>query len=68
MAGLFEILYWIAMIGMSISLVGITIFIFVLGFKFIKDKRRALGAGCIAFSLVAASMIVFMLNKQFFFA
>ncbi|WP_337441786.1 hypothetical protein [Paenibacillus faecalis] len=61
-------LYWIAMIGMSVSLIGITLFIFVIGFKFIKDKRTGLGAGCIAFSLVAAGMIVFMLNKQFFFA
>ncbi|MGM1048724.1 hypothetical protein MNQ98_25175 [Paenibacillus sp. N3/727] len=68
MDALFEVLYWIAMIGMSISLIGITIVIFVIGFKFIKDKRRGLGAGCIAFSLVAASMIVLMLNKQFFFA
>ncbi|SMF71773.1 hypothetical protein SAMN05661091_0796 [Paenibacillus uliginis N3/975] len=68
MDALFEVLYWIAMIGMSISLIGITIVIFVIGFKFIKDKRRGLGTGCIAFSLVAASMIVLMLNKQFFFA
>ncbi|MFC7678248.1 hypothetical protein [Paenibacillus sp. GCM10028914] len=68
MAALFEVLYWIAMVGMSISLVAITVLIFVIGFKFIKDKRRGLGAGCIAFSLVAASMIVLMLNKQFFFA
>lgn len=68
MAALFEVLYWIAMIGMSISLVGITVLIFVIGFRFIKDKRKGLGAGCIAFSLVAASMIVLMLNKQFFFA
>lgn len=66
MAALFEVLYWIAMIGMSLSLVGITVLIFVIGFRFIKDKRKGLGAGCIAFSLVAASMIVLMLNKQFF--
>lgn len=68
MAALFEVLYWIAMVGMSLSLVAITVLIFVIGFKFIKDKRRGLGAGCIAFSLIAAGMIVFMLNKQFFFA
>ncbi|WP_422658249.1 hypothetical protein ACK8P5_21350 [Paenibacillus sp. EC2-1] len=68
MAALFEVLYWIAMVGMSISLVAITVLIFVIGFKFIKDKRRGLGAGCIAFSLIAAGMIVFMLNKQFFYA
>ncbi|WP_054958191.1 hypothetical protein [Paenibacillus dakarensis] len=67
MAALFEVLYWIAMVGMSIALAAITVLIFVIGFKFIKDKRRALGAGCIAFSLVAASMIVFMLNRQFFY-
>lgn len=68
MAALFEVLYWIAMVGMSLSLVAITVLIFVIGFKFIKDKRRGLGAGCIAFSLIAAGMIVFMLNKQFFYA
>lgn len=68
MAALFEVLYWIAMVGMSISLIAITVLIFVIGFKFIKDKRRGLGAGCIAFSLIAASMILFMLNKQFFYA
>lgn len=68
MAALFEVLYWIAMIGMSVALAAITVLIFVIGFKFIKDNRKGLGAGCIAFSLVAASMIVFMLNKQFFYA
>lgn len=67
MAALFEILYWIAIVGMSVALAAITVLIFVMGFKFIKDKRRALGAGCIVFSLVAAGMIVLMLNDTFFF-
>ena len=52
---------------MSVALAAITVLIFVMGFKFIKDKRRGLGAGCIAFSLVAAGMIVLMLNDTFFF-
>ncbi|NMO95638.1 hypothetical protein [Paenibacillus lemnae] len=68
MEALFEVLYWIAMVGMSVSLAAITIFIFAIGFKFIKDKRRGLGVGCIAFSLLAGAMVVFMLNEKFFFA
>ncbi|MBO2943867.1 hypothetical protein JJQ72_07745 [Paenibacillus sp. F411] len=68
MEAFFTVLYWIAMIGMSLSLAAITVFIFAIGFKFLKDKRRGLGAGCIAFSLVAASMVIFMLNEKFFFA
>jgi len=67
LAGLFEVLYWIAMIGMSLALAAVTVVIFVLGFRFIKDKRRGLGAGCIVFSLVAAAMVVLMLNDTFFF-
>lgn len=67
LAALFEILYWIAIVGMSVALAAITVLIFVMGFKFIKDKRRGLGAGCIVFSLVAAGMIVLMLNDTFFF-
>ncbi|GIO94974.1 hypothetical protein MKY48_28565 [Paenibacillus sp. FSL W8-0187] len=67
MAALFEVLYWIAIVGMSIALAAVTVLIFAMGFKFIKDKRRGLGAGCIIFSLVAAGMIVLMLNDTFFF-
>lgn len=67
LAELFEVLYWIAIVGMSVALAAITVLIFVMGFKFIKDKRRVLGAGCIVFSLVAAGMIVLMLNDTFFF-
>ncbi|QSF44296.1 hypothetical protein [Paenibacillus tianjinensis] len=65
MAQLFEILYWFAMIGMSVVLAGTTILVCALGFKFIKDRRRILGAGCIAFSLGAAALIVFMINFKF---
>ncbi|MNC47528.1 hypothetical protein D3C81_1566150 [compost metagenome] len=65
MAQLFEILYWIAMIGMSVVLAGTTILVCALGFKFIKDRRRILGASCIAFSLGAAALIVFMINFKF---
>lgn len=42
MAQFFEVLYWVAMLGMSIVLAGTTILICAIGFKFIKDKRRAL--------------------------
>jgi hypothetical protein len=66
MAQLFEILYWFAMIGMSVVLAGTTILVCALGFKFmLKDRRRILGAGCIAFSLGAAALIVFMINFKF---
>lgn len=68
MADLFEVLYWIATVSMSIVFVAITVLIFVMGFKFIiKDKRRGLGAGCIAFSLVAGGMIYVMLHDTFFY-
>lgn len=43
MAEFFKILYWVAMIGMSITLVAVTVGIFAIGFKFIKDKRKGLG-------------------------
>jgi len=50
---------------MSISLAAVTIGIFAIGFKFIKDKRKGLGTGCIVFSLLAAAMIVLMVNHTF---
>ncbi|GAB6991564.1 hypothetical protein [Paenibacillus pini] len=65
MAEFFGVLYWIAMIGMSLALAVTSIVIFALGFKFIKDRRRGLGAGCIVFSLMAAGMIILMVNKTF---
>jgi len=69
MAQFFEVLYWIAMLGMSIVLAGTAILICALGLKFmIKDRRRVLGAGCIAFSLGAAALIVFMINYKFIIA
>ncbi|AIQ20303.1 hypothetical protein NSS79_28720 [Paenibacillus sp. FSL L8-0436] len=65
MAQLFEVLYWVAMVGMSVVLAGTTILVCALGFKFIKDRRRVLGASCIAFSMGAAALIVFMINFKF---
>jgi len=64
-AEFFKILYWVAMIGMSITLVAVTVGIFAIGFKFIKDKRKGLGTGCIVFSILAAAMIVLMVNHTF---
>ncbi len=66
MENMFEILYWFAMIAMSLMLAAITVMLFITGFKFAKGSRKGLGAGCIAFSLVAAGMVVFMVEKQFF--
>jgi len=65
MAQFFEVLYWFAMIGMSVVLAGTTLLVCALGFKFFKDRRRVLGASCIAFSLGAAALIVFMINYKF---
>ncbi|GAB6927106.1 hypothetical protein JCM10914A_10890 [Paenibacillus sp. JCM 10914] len=67
MADLFEVLYWVAIVGMSLALAAVTVMIFISGFRFIKDKRKGLGIGCIAFSILAAGMIVVMLNDTFFF-
>ncbi|WP_379130465.1 hypothetical protein [Paenibacillus sp. sgz500958] len=65
MAQFFEILYWFAMIGMSVVLAGTTVLVCALGFKFFKQRRRVLGTSCIAFSLGAAALIVFMINYKF---
>jgi hypothetical protein len=64
--GLFEVLYWVAMIAMSLVLAAITVGLCVIGVKFMKDSRKGLGLGCIIFSLVAASMVTLMINMQFF--
>lgn len=65
-AELFRGLYWIAMIGTSVVLAATTLLTCGLGFKFmVKDRRRALGAGCILFSLAAAALVVFMINYKF---
>jgi hypothetical protein len=63
---LFEALYWISMIAMSLVLAAITVALFITGFKFIKNSRKGLGIGCIVFSILAASMVTLMVNKQFF--
>ncbi|AKG36151.1 hypothetical protein [Paenibacillus durus] len=69
MAQLFEVLYWFAMVGSSVVLAATTLLVCGLGVKFfIKDGRRALGAGCIAFSLVSAALIVFMIDYKFILA
>ncbi|WP_055105858.1 hypothetical protein [Paenibacillus ihumii] len=65
-ASLFEVLYWIAMIAMSLVLIAITVAVFAIGIKFIKNSRRLLGGGSILFSFIAAAMIILMLQKQFF--
>ncbi|WMT40241.1 hypothetical protein RE628_23730 [Paenibacillus sp. D2_2] len=66
MSALFEVLYWFAMIAMSLVLAAITVAVFLFGFKAIKTLRKGLGISCIIFSVVAAGMIVLMVNKQFF--
>ena len=68
MEAFFTVLYWIGTVGMSLALAVTTVVIFLLGFKFIKDKRQGVGASFIAFSLVAGAMVVMMLNRTFFMA
>ncbi|MEC0093019.1 hypothetical protein [Paenibacillus macquariensis] len=65
MAQVFQILYWIAIVGMSAVLALTTLMIFAIGFKFIKSKRNVLGFSCIGFSIAMASMIIFMVNYTF---
>lgn len=64
----FEILYWFSMIAMSLVLAAITVALFLFGIKSLKTdrKRKGLGVGSILFSLIAASMVVLMINRQFF--
>ncbi|GGG01368.1 hypothetical protein [Paenibacillus aceti] len=66
MSALFEVLYWIAMVAMSLVLAAITVAMFLFGFKAIKTARKGLGISWIAFSVVAAGMVVLMINRQFF--
>lgn len=65
-AAVFEVLYWFAMIAMSLVLAAITVLLFITGLKFAKGSRKGLGAGCIVFSLVAACMVFIMVERQFF--
>ncbi|MNI15249.1 hypothetical protein D3C73_685430 [compost metagenome] len=62
----FKILYWFSMIAMSLVLAAITVVLFMFGIKTLKGSRKILGAGCILFSLIAAAMVVLMINRQFF--
>ncbi|MCT2195004.1 hypothetical protein M3G15_07615 [Paenibacillus sp. p3-SID1389] len=65
-AALFEVLYWFAMIAMSLVLAGITVALFLTGIKMARTTRKGLGIGCIVFSLAAACMVIMMVNRQFF--
>ncbi|MGG6310156.1 hypothetical protein [Paenibacillus macerans] len=65
-ASFFEVLYWFAMVAMSLVLAGITVALFLTGLKMVKTARKGLGISCIVFSLVAASMVAVMVNRQFF--
>ncbi|MBA9084441.1 hypothetical protein FHR92_000898 [Fontibacillus solani] len=62
----FKILYWFSMIAMSLVLAAITVVLFMFGIKTLKGSRKALGVGCILFSVIAAGMVVLMINRQFF--
>lgn len=60
-----EVLYWFGMVAMSLMLAAITVLLFISGIKFIRDRRKGLGIGSIIFSLVAAGMVILMINRQF---
>lgn len=66
MSALFGVLYWFGMVAMSLVLAAITVIVFLFGFKAIKTSSKELGISCIVFSVVAAGMVVLMVNKQFF--
>lgn len=65
-AKVFEILYWFSMIAMSLVLIAITVALFLFGIKSLKTTRKGLGIGSIVFSLIAASLVILMINRQFF--
>lgn len=60
-----EVLYWFGMVAMSLMLAAITVLLFITGIKFTKSNRKGLGVGSIIFSLVAAVMVILMINRQF---
>lgn len=60
-----EVLYWFGMVAMSLMLAAITVLLFISGIKFTRDRRKGLGIGSIIFSLVAAGMVILMINRQF---
>lgn len=60
-----EVLYWFGMVAMSLMLAAITVLLFISGIKFTRERRKGLGIGSIIFSLVAAGMVILMINRQF---
>ncbi|BFH12174.1 hypothetical protein WJ0W_000430 [Paenibacillus melissococcoides] len=64
-AAVFEVLYWIAIVGMSVVLVLVNAGILALGFQFWKKQHRLLGAGCWLFSLFCFYLIAIMIDKTF---
>ncbi|GIO43447.1 MULTISPECIES: hypothetical protein [Paenibacillus] len=60
-----EVLYWFGMVAMSLMLAAITVLLFITGIKFTRSNRKGLGVGSIIFSLVAAVMVILMINRQF---
>lgn len=60
-----EVLYWFGMVAMSLMLAAITVLLFITGIKFTRSNRKGLGVGSIIFSLIAAAMVILMINRQF---
>ncbi|MCM3338953.1 hypothetical protein M3650_09995 [Paenibacillus sp. MER TA 81-3] len=64
-AAVFEVLYWVAIVSMSVVLVLVNVGILAIGFQFWKKHKRVLGIGCWLFSLFCFYLISIMINKTF---
>ena len=65
-AAVYEVLYWIAIVAMAIILIAVNAAIFVLGIRFLKQKKWLLGGGAFVFSLFCFYLIIIMLQRTFF--
>ncbi|MCM3291949.1 hypothetical protein M3661_17650 [Paenibacillus sp. MER 180] len=64
-AAVYEALYWIAIVSMSVVLVLANVGILAIGFQFWRKHRRVLGTACWLFSVFCFYLISIMINKTF---
>ncbi|WP_028594064.1 hypothetical protein [Paenibacillus assamensis] len=64
-AELFRVLYWIAIVSMSIILVVVNAGIFIISIRFLQQRKIGLGIGAGLFSVFCFYLIVIMLGKTF---
>ncbi|TVX87121.1 hypothetical protein [Paenibacillus agilis] len=65
MEELFRILYWIAIVSMSIILVVVNAGILIISIRFMQQRKIGLGIGSAIFSIFCFYLIVIMLGKTF---